>query len=81
MRNYILLTITLLNFSIFAQEPASKDSTDRYLNNVSKIEKIDRLRSLMIDAIIEEDYQKIGKYVGELRAIEGNRYIGLFPYE
>lgn len=81
MRNYILLTITLLNFSIFAQETASKDSTDRYLNNVSKIEKIDRLRSLMIDAIIEEDYQKIGKYVGELRAIEGNRYIGLFPYE
>src|SRR5690606_1453739 len=81
MSNYILLTITLLNFSMFAQEPASKDSTDRYLNNVSKIEKIDRLRSLMIDAIIEEDYQKIGKYVGELRAIEGNRYIGLFPYE
>lgn len=81
MRNYILLTITLLNFSIFAQEPDSKDSTDRYLNNVSKIEKIDRLRSLMIDAIIEEDYQKIGKYVSELRAMEGNRYIGLFPYE
>lgn len=77
----ILTCFFFIVFAIqaYAQEKSSK--SDTLLLEESRMEQIERLRSLLIDAIIDEDIEKIAKLENALKEKNNKNYLSLYLYE
>tara|TARA_B100000508_G_C11456336_1_gene276929 strand:+ start:651 stop:1844 length:1194 start_codon:yes stop_codon:yes gene_type:complete len=81
MNKIPLVFIGLLTTSLLYSQEIKPSIKDSVLHKESKIERIENLRSLMIDAVVEEDFQRIAWIKNHLIDSFSSNYVGLYFYE